>query len=194
MGKSKRISEYICKYFSKKQNFSKFTCVRFGNVLGSSGSVIPIFNEQISNGGPVTVTDKDTTRYFMTIDEAAQLVIQAGAISKSGKTYILDMGKPIKILELAKKMINLRGLSSYLENDKKGGDIKIKFVGLQKGEKLHEELYNSAKPIKTLHSKIFEVDDINIKLNEFEKFIKKTDKYCEKNDIIRLKSLLSHYK
>ena len=194
MGKSKRISEYICKYFSKKQKFSKFTSVRFGNVLGSSGSVIPIFNEQISKGGPVTVTDKDTTRYFMTIDEAAQLVIQAGAISNGGKTYILDMGKPIKILELAKKMINLRGLSSYFENDKNVGDIKIKFVGLQKGEKLHEELYDSIKPKKTFHSKIYQIDDIDIKLHEFKKFIEKINKCCEKNDIIKLKSLLSDYK
>ena len=103
MGISKRISEYVCKYFSKKQNFSKFSSVRFGNVLGSSGSVIPIFDEQISKGGPVTVTDKDTTRYFMTIDEAAQLVIQASTMSNGGNTYILDMGQPIKILELAKK-------------------------------------------------------------------------------------------
>ena len=169
MGISKHISECVCKYFSKKKNFTKFTSVRFGNVLGSSGSVIPIFSEQISNGGPVTVTDKDATRYFfMTIAEALQLVIQAGAMSKGGKTYILDMGQPVKILDLAKKMINLRGMSSYFNNDKKKGDIEIKFIGLQKGEKIHEQLYHNVKPKKLgiqryIKSMILILNQMNLK-------------------------------
>ena len=109
-------------------------------------------------------------------------------------TYILDMGQPIKILELAKKMINLRGLSAYFENDKNKGDIEIQFIGLQKGEKLHEELYYNKQTKKTMHPKIYQVDDIEIKLNEFKKFIEKINNYCEKNDINKLKSLLSNYK
>ena len=130
MGASKRLSELICQ---NENNNSKthFSIVRFGNVLGSSGSVIPRFQEQIKNGGPVKVTSPNMTRYVMTIQEAAELVIQAGALSEDGNILILDMGEPIKILDLAKKMIHLTGQSSFIngESPNTDGDIEIRFTG-----------------------------------------------------------------
>jgi FlaA1/EpsC-like NDP-sugar epimerase len=133
---------------------TKFSIVRFGNVLDSSGSVIPKFREQIKNGGPITLTHKDITRYFMTITEAAQLVIQAGAMAKGGDVFVLDMGNPIKIYDLAIRMIELSGLTAKLLPSSKG-DIEIKITGLRPGEKLFEELLLSNNPIKTKHPKIF---------------------------------------
>src|SRR5690606_31907162 len=120
-------------------NRTRFTMVRFGNVLGSSGSVIPLFREQIRRGGPITVTHRQITRYFMTIPEAAQLVIQAGSMGEGGDVFVLDMGEPVKIAELAEKMILLSGLS--VRNDQNAdGDIAVEYTGLRPGEKLYEEL------------------------------------------------------
>jgi FlaA1/EpsC-like NDP-sugar epimerase len=139
MGATKRSAELILQALSAKQSNTKFSMVRFGNVLGSSGSVIPLFKQQIKAGGPITVTDKNIIRYFMTISEAVELVIQAGAMGMGGDVFVLDMGKPVKIYDLAKKMIRLSGLEikDELHPD---GDIEIKYTGLRPGEKLYEEL------------------------------------------------------
>ena len=139
MGATKRCAELILQALAGTQSITNFTMVRFGNVLDSSGSVIPLFRKQISEGGPVTVTDKNVIRYFMTISEAVELVIQAGAMAKGGDVFILDMGKPVSIDDLAKKMIQLSGLKIKDELNL-DGDIKIQYVGLRPGEKLYEEL------------------------------------------------------
>ena len=139
MGATKRVAELILQAFSTNQNITTFSMVRFGNVLGSSGSVIPLFKKQILDGGPVTVTDKNIIRYFMTVTEAVELTIQAGAMGTGGDVFVLDMGKPVKIKELAEKLIRLSGLKVKDEISPEG-DIEIKYTGLRAGEKLYEEL------------------------------------------------------
>ena len=139
MGATKRCAELILQALSEKYSGTKFTMVRFGNVLDSSGSVIPLFKKQIKEGGPVTVTDKDIIRYFMTISEAVELIIQAGAMGTGGDVFVLDMGKPVSIDDLAKKMIGLSGLKIKNKSNP-DGDIEIKYTGLRPGEKLYEEL------------------------------------------------------
>ncbi|NLT23747.1 MAG: polysaccharide biosynthesis protein [Syntrophorhabdus sp.] len=147
MGATKRVAELICQGMNG-QGGTRFIAVRFGNVLGSAGSVIPLFQEQILRGGPVTVTDAEMTRYFMSIPEAAQLVMQAGAMGKGGEIFVLDMGEPVRILDLAHDMIRLMGL-------KIGDDIDIVFTGLRPGEKLHEELVScEEESARTMHGKI----------------------------------------
>jgi FlaA1/EpsC-like NDP-sugar epimerase len=148
MGATKRTAELILQALSIKQNITKFSMVRFGNVLGSSGSVIPLFKKQIIEGGPVTVTDKNIIRYFMTVSEAVELIIQAGAMGTGGDVFVLDMGKAIKIKDLAEKMIRLSGLTirDKLNPD---GDIEIKYTGLRVGEKLYEELLIGGNVSKT---------------------------------------------
>jgi FlaA1/EpsC-like NDP-sugar epimerase len=148
MGATKRCAELILQALSKKQRGTKITMVRFGNVLNSSGSVIPMFKNQIRDGGPVTVTDINITRYFMMISEAVELVIQAGAMGDGGDVFVLDMGKPVKIDLLAKKMIKLSGLEVKDESNP-DGDIEIKYTGLRPGEKLFEELLIGDNNIKT---------------------------------------------
>lgn len=162
MGVSKRISELIFQAFSKKDNINTcFSMVRFGNVLGSSGSVVPIFKDQITKGGPVTITDKEMVRYFMTIQEASNLVIQCSALAGSGEILILDMGEPVFIKNLALKMISLAG---FKVKDKKNpdGDIEIIYTGKRPGEKLYEELLISAKSEKTLHPLIYKAKEESI--------------------------------
>ena len=149
MGATKRFAEMIIQYFNTISS-TKYSAVRFGNVLGSNGSVVPLFKKQIEDGGPVTVTDKNIIRYFMTIPEAVGLILQSGTFAKGGEIFILDMGEPVKIINLAEKMIMLSGLRPYI-------DIDIKITGLRPGEKLYEELLVSSSPdqIKTSNKKIF---------------------------------------
>jgi FlaA1/EpsC-like NDP-sugar epimerase len=139
-------------------NKTRFTMVRFGNVLGSSGSVIPLFHKQIKSGGPLTVTHPKITRYFMTIPEAAQLVIQAGSMGLGGDVFVLDMGEPVRIVELAEKMIHLSGLSVRSEKNPHG-DIAIEFTGLRPGEKLYEELLIGDNVVATQHPMIMSANE-----------------------------------
>lgn len=154
MGATKRFAELVLQALANEENSGTcFSMVRFGNVLGSSGSVVPLFREQIRAGGPVTLTHAEVTRYFMTIPEAAQLVIQAGAMAKGGEVFVLDMGKPVKIYDLAKRMVELSGLS--VKNPDTGvGDIEIVVTGLRPGEKLFEELLIGENPTSTTHPRI----------------------------------------
>lgn len=148
MGTTKRISEMICTNLQKISNQTKFVTVRFGNVLGSNGSVIPTFQKQIENGGPITITHKDMTRYFMSIPEASQLVLQSSFIGKGGEIFVLDMGQPVRIVDLAQDIIKLYGLVPDI-------DIKFEYIGLRPGEKLYEELFADSENIqKTIHPKI----------------------------------------
>jgi FlaA1/EpsC-like NDP-sugar epimerase len=153
MGASKRVCELIVQARAAEQSGTRYTSVRFGNVLGSSGSVIPRFRQQIAAGGPVTITHRDATRYFMTIPEAAQLVIQAGALAEDGEILLLDMGKPVRILDLARTMIELSGLTVADESNP-DGDISIEEIGLRPGEKLIEELLINGVSEGTLHPRI----------------------------------------
>ena len=158
MGATKRFAEMILQALSIKQSKTKFTMVRFGNVLGSSGSVIPLFRKQIKSGGPLTVTDPKIVRYFMTIPEAVELVIQSGAMGGNGDVFVLDMGEPVRILDLAKKMIYLSGLD--LKDEKNpNGDIEIQFTGLRPGEKLYEELLIGGNTSKTDNPMIMRAQD-----------------------------------
>ncbi|WP_415883484.1 polysaccharide biosynthesis protein [Neptuniibacter sp. QD34_54] len=166
MGASKRLAELVLQGLSEREGDSiRFTMVRFGNVLGSSGSVIPLFKEQIKQGGPVTVTDPDITRYFMTIPEAASLVIQAGSMGASGEVFVLDMGEPVKIYNLAKQMINLTGLSVRSAQNP-SGDIEIVFTGLRDGEKLYEELLIGDDVVRTDHSMIMRAQEVKLPWDE----------------------------
>ncbi|MEH6671664.1 polysaccharide biosynthesis protein [Halopseudomonas sp.] len=179
MGSTKRMAELVLQALSAEQaprlwgedsqinqlNRTRFTMVRFGNVLGSSGSVIPLFRDQIRRGGPITVTHPDITRYFMTIPEAAQLVIQAGAMGQGGDVFVLDMGEPVTIVELARKMIMLSGLTVRDETNI-AGDIGISFTGLRPGEKLYEELLIGDNPETTSHEKIHRANEDLVPWNE----------------------------
>ena len=163
---------------ANKQDGTKFSMVRFGNVLGSSGSVVPRFRQQIRDGGPVTLTHPDVTRYFMTIPEAAQLVIQAGAMGKGGDVFVLDMGQPVKIMDLARRMVELSGLTVKDEQNPHG-DIEIAVTGLRPGEKLYEELLIGDNPQPTLHPCIMKAHeefvhwgDLEVKLVGLEMALK----------------------
>jgi FlaA1/EpsC-like NDP-sugar epimerase len=197
MGASKRIAEkYVqslqIKNAKEEKNATKFITTRFGNVLGSNGSVVPLFTRQIANGGPVTITHPDIIRYFMTIPEACQLVLEAGAMGNGGEIYIFDMGKPVKIIDLARKMIKLAGFIP----DK---DIKIEIVGLRPGEKLYEELLNdTSKTIPTHHEKIMiaeeiqdEYEDLHDKINEL---IGIANFFSNDDIVAKMKSIVPEFK
>lgn len=198
MGASKRIAEkYVQSLFLKNKNenipgVTKFITTRFGNVLGSNGSVVPLFTKQIAEGGPVTITHQDIIRYFMTIPEACQLVLEAGAMGNGGEIYIFDMGKPVKIIDLAKKMIKLAGFIPDKE-------IKIKIVGLRPGEKLYEELLNdTSKTLPTYHNKIMIAQEIQ---DEYENLHADIDEligiadFYENDDIVaKMKKIVPEFK
>jgi FlaA1/EpsC-like NDP-sugar epimerase len=159
MGASKRLCEMILQAFAEDMGSSTcYSMVRFGNVLGSSGSVVPLFRRQIREGGPLTITHKEITRYFMTIPEAAQLVIQAGVMATGGDVYLLDMGEPVNIVDLARNMVKLSGLT-IRDKQNAEGDIEIHFTGLRPGEKLYEELLLSNEPQPTIHPRIFKANE-----------------------------------
>jgi FlaA1/EpsC-like NDP-sugar epimerase len=164
MGATKRLAEWICQSAATVQNQTVVSMVRFGNVLGSSGSVVPLFRRQVESGGPVTVTHPEVTRFFMTVAEAAQLVIQAGAMAKGGEVFLLDMGKPIRILELAERIIRLHGFEPLhigaAEDEVPAGSIGIVFTGLREGEKLYEELLVDATAMATDHPQIRKANEI----------------------------------
>ena len=169
MGATKRVTELIIQYFERQNTGTHFAAVRFGNVLGSNGSVIPLFKEQIAAGGPVTVTHKEITRYFMTIPEAAQLVVQAGGIANGGEIFVLDMGNPVSITSLAEKLITLSGYRPY-------EDIKIEFTGLRPGEKLYEELTLSEEETEmqlTCNDKIFVLPPVDFESSKLEAGLEK---------------------
>lgn len=189
MGASKRMAELVLQALADKQSDTTFTMVRFGNVLGSSGSVVPLFKNQIRGGGPVTVTHPDIIRYFMLIPEAAQLVIQAGAIGHNGQVFVLDMGEPVKILDLAKRMIHLMGFKEHSEGSAEEGNIEIKFTGLRPGEKLYEELLIGDNVEGTAHQKIMTAKEEMLTWIHMEPLLSELDTCCHNFDeecIIRI--------
>ena len=191
MGATKRLSEMVLQSLSEKYNdrLTNFSMVRFGNVLDSSGSVIPLFKKQIKDGGPITVTDQNIIRYFMTIPEAAQLVIQAGAMSQGGDVFLLDMGQPVKIFDLAKKMIQLSGLS-LKEKNNPNGDIEILITGLRPGEKLYEELLIGDDILETDHKLIYRSNEEMLSWHELELILTKLQISIEKFDLITARNLI----
>jgi FlaA1/EpsC-like NDP-sugar epimerase len=191
MGASKRFAE-LCVlglYQNAKNNKTKMSIVRFGNVLESSGSVIPKFKKQIKNGGPITLTHPDVTRYFMTLTEASQLVIQAGAMSEDCDVFVLDMGESIKIKDLIYRIVKLSGLTVKDENNKEG-DIEIKIIGLRPGEKLYEELLLGDNPQKTQHPKIQKAQDPFIPFNHLEVDLNNLRTLLDHNKVLEVKELL----
>jgi FlaA1/EpsC-like NDP-sugar epimerase len=189
MGTTKRVAELILQALSAKQSTTKFTMVRFGNVLGSSGSVIPLFKQQIKDSVPVTVTDKNIVRYFMTTSEAVELVIQAGAMGTGGDVFVLDMGKPVRIDELAKKMIRLSGLEVKDESHP-DGDIEIKYIGLRPGEKLYEEMLISDNVISTDNLMIMRAQENMLEWNKLKSILDELQVAIEKCDQQKLRELL----
>ena len=193
MGTTKRMAELglqaLAERESKKSNGTRFCMVRFGNVLGSSGSVIPLFKKQIERGGPVTVTHPEITRFFMTIPEAAQLVIQAGAMGKGGDVFVLDMGEPVKITDLASNLIHLSGLEVKSESNPHG-DIEILFSGLRPGEKLYEELLIGDNVDSTSHERIMTAHEVYLPIDEYESLLDKLDFACHGRDHTRIRELL----
>jgi len=179
MGATKRLAELVLQALSTESQATTFSIVRFGNVLDSSGSVVPKFREQIKKGGPLTVTHPEITRYFMTMSEAAQLVIQAGAMAKGGDVFVLEMGEPVKILDLATEMAFLSGHSVRSEANP-GGDIEIQFTGLRPGEKLYEELLIGENCEGTEHPRIMRAHEKSIPLNELESYLTQLQKHIEK--------------
>jgi FlaA1/EpsC-like NDP-sugar epimerase len=189
MGASKRGSEMVLQALSDDQNTTKFIMVRFGNVLNSSGSVIPLFKDQIKAGGPVTVTDKEIVRYFMTMPEAVELVIQAGAMGKGGEVFVLDMGQPVKIFDLATKMIHLSGLEVKNESSP-DGDIEINITGLRPGEKLFEELLIGDNVNKTKHPMIMRSKEEMLSWDELSVMLRSLEGAVKDSNQEALRSLL----
>ena len=193
MGTTKRIAEMGLQALAQEArdqgSRTCFSMVRFGNVLGSSGSVVPLFRKQIANGGPVTLTDERVTRYFMTISEAAQLVIQAGAMAGGGDVFVLDMGESVKIVDLARRMIELSG-RSVRDADNPGGDIAIEVTGLRPGEKLYEELLIGDSPSPTHHSRIMRAHEEFLPQVQYQALLEELMALVERNDVVQMRNVM----
>ncbi|MEP5765231.1 MAG: nucleoside-diphosphate sugar epimerase/dehydratase [Halieaceae bacterium] len=189
MGASKRFAEMSCQALAREQQETRFCMVRFGNVLGSSGSVVPLFREQIQAGGPLTVTHPEVTRYFMTIPEAAQLVLQASAMGLGGDVFVLDMGEPVRIVDLARRMVQLSGCSVQDEENPEG-DIEIHFSGLRPGEKLFEELLLGDNVSGTGHPMIMRAEEEFPGLEQLKLWLADLDEHCEQMDCDKIKAVL----
>jgi len=201
MGASKRLAEMVLQALSAMptlgfaqgggtvDNRTRFAMVRFGNVLGSSGSVVPLFRRQIEAGGPITLTHAEVTRYFMTIPEAAQLVLQAGAMAEGGEVYVLDMGQPVRIIDLARRMVKLSGFTVRDEN-RPDGDIAIEVTGLRPGEKLYEELLIGDNPVATLHPRILKAHEEFVPWADFREDLELLKQAVKANDTATLRALL----
>ena len=196
MGASKRLAEKVLQAFAAQVQFDEtstsricFSMVRFGNVLGSSGSVVPLFRQQIQRGGPVTLTHPDVTRYFMTVEEAAQLVIQAGAMARGGEVFVLDMGDPVRVADLARRMIELSGLK-VRDQGSTDGDIEVRVIGMRPGEKLYEELLIGNDPQPTSHPRIMKAHEKFLPWDELEARLGELHEVLERNDVMRLSLML----
>lgn len=190
MGASKRMAELVLQALAAEPDQkTRFCMVRFGNVLGSSGSVVPVFEKQIAAGGPITLTHENITRFFMTIPEAAQLVIQAGAMGKGGDVFVLDMGEPVKIIDLAKQMIRLSGLE-IKDAEHPGGDIEIKITGLRPGEKLYEELLIGAEVKETTHPRIMTANEIMLPWYKLSDILERLTQACDLSNQTDVRNLL----
>jgi len=190
MGASKRFAELILQGLAQNDDHTRFCMVRFGNVLGSSGSVVPLFREQIEIGGPVTVTHPEVSRYFMSIQEAAQLVLQASAMGTGGDVFVLDMGEPVRIVDLAKRMIRLSGYE--MDHDTPVGEhIDIEFIGLRPGEKLHEELLLGTAVTGTGHPMIMRAQEECLSYTQMRLALKELQQYCDNMDCVGITSVLS---
>jgi FlaA1/EpsC-like NDP-sugar epimerase len=208
MGASKRLCEMALQAFNSESELSLvdasftamqtsikvanktcFTMVRFGNVLGSSGSVIPLFKQQIKTGGPVTITHPEIIRYFMSIPEAAELVLQAGAMGNGGDVFVLDMGEPVKIIDLAKRMISLSGLT-VVDDTSGQGDIELVFTGLREGEKLYEELLIGENPENTEHPRIFKANEQMLSLQDLLQLLRDLQQSVNQQNFARFKQLI----
>lgn len=189
MGASKRLAEMALQELALTPSLTIYSIVRFGNVLGSSGSVVPRFRQQIAEGGPVTVTHPEVTRYFMTIPEAVQLVIQAGAMAGGGDVFLLDMGEPVLIRDLAKRMIRLSGLE-VMDASNPEGDIEIRYTGLRPGEKLFEELLIGANATGTMHPRISRAEEETLSSSEYHQLLQKLERAIDYRDVEGLRKLL----
>jgi FlaA1/EpsC-like NDP-sugar epimerase len=189
MGASKRLAELCIQGLAARSSATRFTIVRFGNVLGSSGSVLPLFQEQIAEGGPVTITHPEVTRYFMTISEASSLVIQAASMGHSGEVFVLDMGQSVKILDLAKRLIRLAGLR-VRNADNPNGDIEVLFTGLRPGEKLYEELLIGENPETTSHPRIIRAQEADLEWDTLLQLLDSIGSACNEYSTEKVKLLL----
>ncbi|MDB2469194.1 polysaccharide biosynthesis protein [Alphaproteobacteria bacterium] len=198
MGASKRLAELICHSFCNDISVTDFSIVRFGNVLGSSGSVVPLFQQQIKSGGPITLTHPDIIRYFMTVNEAAALVIQASSLSNGGKTFILDMGEPVKIVDLAFNMARLSGFTPFMEGSPTDqyGDMAIRVTGLRSGEKLFEELSYGKNLIGTVHPRIMMVDEKQLSQQNLRgtlKMVEKCVQIYDEEGLLKIMQTIANY-
>jgi FlaA1/EpsC-like NDP-sugar epimerase len=190
MGASKRMAELVLQALAAEPSSTCFSMVRFGNVLGSSGSVVPLFRQQLAQGGPLTVTHTEVTRYFMTIPEAAQLVLQAAAMARSGEVFVLDMGEPVKIVDLARRMVELSGLR-VRDAACPDGDIAIEVTGLRPGEKLYEELLIGGNPSPTEHPRILKANEAAMDWESLQSYLTTLENAVAHADVAAIKAVLA---